>query len=152
MRVAPPVQALSCSAGPWQSIQVALYALSTAVAVWWAGAHLGQTGTLLALVSLLAGLVAAIVARGALSEPALRLAWDGSAWRLQPPRGEGPAGRVALMLDLGGWMLVRFTPSSAGRWAWGGATWLPLCRRDVASAWPTIRVALHAPQPLQPTA
>jgi len=152
MRVAPPVQALSCSAGPWLAIQLTLYALSMAVAVWWAGARWWEPSGVLAWASLLLGMITAVVARRALSAPALRLGWDGGAWRLCPPGGEGPSGQVALMLDLGRWMLVRFTPESAGRQAWRGAAWLPLSRRDAAAAWPALRVALHAAQPVRPVA
>ena len=152
MRVAPPVQASSCSAGPWLKIQLALYALSAAVAVWWAASTLWEPGAAPALASLLAAAIAAIFARRELSVSELQLVWDGSAWRLQSPGGEARSGRVMLMLDLGHWMLVRFSPADAGRLAWRSATWLPLSRRDVAASWPALRVALHAPQPALPAA
>ena len=41
------------------------------------------------------------------------------------------------MIDLGGWMLVRFAP---------GVRWLPLTRSDSAD-WQALRVALHAVRP-----
>jgi len=150
MRVAPPVQALSCSAGPWLSIQLLLYALSTGVAVWWTGAQLGGAGAWLAFGSLVLGLVAAWVARGALARLALRLGWDGSRWRLQAPGSDDRLGSVVLMLDLGAWMLVRFTVADArpGR----GVVWLPLSQRVATDVWPALRVALHAPQPARPAA
>jgi hypothetical protein len=151
MRVAPPVQALSCSAGPWLSIQSALYALSTAVAVWWAGAQLGAGGAALAFVSLGLGLLAASIARRALASPAWRLDWDGGSWRLQAPGREDRVGCVVQMLDLGAWVLVRFSPQYATR-PRQGAMWLPLSRCSTASAWPALRVALYAPQPVRPAA
>jgi len=144
MRVAPPVQALSCSAGPWWSIQLALYASGAAVAVWWLGAQHVQPGAPLLLLSLLLGGVAALVAWRALPVHSTPLAWDGTAWQLQPPGADARCGQVALMLDLGDWMLVRFSPAGAG---WLADVWLPLSRRDTAAAWPALRVALHAPQP-----
>jgi hypothetical protein len=55
------------------------------------------------------------------------------------------------MLDLGAWMLVRFSEQGAS-WPWRGAVWLPLSRRVAGGAWPALRVALHAPQPAQPAA
>jgi len=150
MRVAPPVQALSCSAGPWWSIQLAMYALSTGVAVWWVGAQLGGAGAGLACGSLVLGLVAGWVARRALAKPAMRLGWDGSSWRLQVPGCDERLGSVVLMLDLGAWMLVRFTAADArpGR----GVVWLPLSQRVATDVWPALRVALHAPQPARPAA
>jgi hypothetical protein len=144
MRVAPPVQALSCSAGPWWSIQLALYASSAAVAFGWTAATLWEPGAGALAAGLLAGLVGWWIARRALPVHSTPLAWDGTAWQLQPPGADARCGQVALMLDLGDWMLVRFSPAGAGRLA---DVWLPLSRRDTAAAWPALRVALHAPQP-----
>ncbi len=133
------------------SIQLALYAISTAVAVWWLGAQRAQLGAPLLLLSLMLGGVAALVARRALSGPAHSLGWDGSTWQLQRSGIDGRAGRVALMLDLGSWLLVRFVPDAAAARTRRRATWLPLSRRDAAEAWPALRVALHAP-PAPPAA
>jgi hypothetical protein len=144
MRAAPPVQALSCSAGPWRSFQLALCASSAAVAAGWAAATLWEPGAVALAAGLTAGLAAGLAARRAVPVHLVQLAWDGSTWWLRPPDAESRPGQVALMLDLGPWMLVRFSPAGAGR---HGAVWLPLSRRDAAAAWPALRVALHAPQP-----
>ena len=152
MRVAPPVQALSCSAGPWLSIQLGLYALGGAVAVWWATATLWAPGTGSALAAVVTGAVAAIVALQVQSAPPARLTWDGSVWRVHGPGEEACAGRVLLMLDLGHWMLVRFIPVAGVPQGARSALWLPLSRRDAAAAWPALRVALHASPPAQPAA
>jgi hypothetical protein len=144
MRVAPPVQAVSCSAGPWHAVQIALYAMSAAVAVGWAAAMLWEPGAAPLAAGLLAGPVAAVIARFTLPPHAMQLAWDGSAWQLRRPEREARAGRVPLMLDLGSWMLVRFSPMGVRR---RGTVWLPLSRRDAAGAWLALRVALHASQP-----
>jgi len=140
MRVAPPVQALSCSAGPWWRFQQAVVALSTAVAAGWAGAWLGAEGLTLAGVSLALGLLASWWLGRRWLAPARRLAWDGVAWQLQPA---GLSGQVTLTIDLGDWMLVRFSP---------GARWVPLSRREAATDWQALRVALHAAAPLRPGA
>jgi hypothetical protein len=132
------------------SIQLALYALSTSVAVWWAGARLGGARAWLAFGSLVFGLVAAWVARRVLVAPAWRPGWHGSNWRLQAPGSDERLGSVVLMRDLGAWMLVRFTAADAQPWR--GAVWLPLSHRVAADAWPALRVALHAPQPARPAA
>ena len=140
MRVAPPVQALSCSGGHWRLFQQVLVALGIAVAAAWAGAQLGAEGSALAGAALALGLAAAWWAGRRLVTPARGLAWDGACWQLQP---DGQTGQVALMIDLGDWMLVRFSP---------GAHWLPLSRRDGAADWQALRVALHAAPPLRPDA
>jgi hypothetical protein len=144
MRAAPPVQAQSCSAGPWRSIQWALYGSSAAVTVGWAAATRWEPGAGPLAAGLLTGLAVGLAARYALPTRAMQLAWDGSAWQLRLPGGEACSGQAALMLDLGPWMLVRFSPAGV---RWRGAVWLPLSRRDAAAAWPALRVALHAPQP-----
>ena len=141
MRVAPPVQALSCSAGPWRGFHLTLYALSAAVAVAWAAAQLWGAG-MAAGGAAAAALAVVAIGRRWRAQPASRLAWDGAAWVWYPPRGEALAGQARLMIDLGSWMLVRFVP---------GAHWLPLSRRDAAD-WQALRVALHAAPPSPPGA
>ncbi|HMO46754.1 MAG TPA: hypothetical protein PKB14_12075 [Rubrivivax sp.] len=121
--------------------------MAAAVAAWWVGAQFAEAGGRLALGSLLAAGVAAVWAGRRWRTPALSLAWDGGAWQLAAPGGEPRAGQALPMLDLGHWMLVRFTPEDAGRTAWRRAVWLPLSRRENPHAWPALRVALHAPQP-----
>jgi hypothetical protein len=135
MRDAPPVQALSCSAGHWRLFQQVLAALAVAVTVAWTGALLGAEGAALAGAALALGLAAAWWVGRRLAYQSRQLDWDGVAWQLRP---EGLAGQVALMIDLGDWMLVRFLP---------GAHWLPLSRRDAATDWQALRVALHAAPP-----
>ena len=147
MRAAPNVQARACAGGLWPWVQRLLYALAMAVAAWWLGAQLREPDAWLALGSLLAGAFVAAWAGRRRRDPPLSLAWDGSAWQLTAPGGEPQAGQALPMLDLGPWMLVRFTPAGADRQAWRPAVWLPLSRREAPDLWPALRVALHAPQP-----
>ncbi len=136
MRAAPATQAWTCTTGPWRAFQVGLHALAAAVVAAWAASHLWGNGAAAAAAAA-AGLGAAALAwRWPVAEPC-RLGWDGSTWRLQPARGEAISGQVRLMIDLGGWMLVRFSP---------GARWLPLARAGAAD-WQAMRVALHAVRP-----
>lgn len=111
-----------------------------AVAAGWVGACLGFEGAPLAGVSLAFGLLASWWMGRRWLVPARRLAWDGAAWQLQPG---GLTGQVTLMVDLGDWMLVRFSP---------GGRWLPLSRREADADWQALRVALHAAPPLRPGA
>lgn len=146
MRVAPPVQASSCSGWRWPSIQLTLVAAATSIAAWWAAAQWREPDGWQALGSLLAGLAAVALARRHVVEPVRRLGWDGNGWSLAQPGGEPVAGQVTLMIDLGGWMLLRFRPDGAGR---RGSTWLPMSERSAAGAWHALRVALHGPQPVR---
>jgi hypothetical protein len=146
MRAAPSVQALSCSAGRWRSFQYALYAATVAVSAYWAGSHLLGGGPWLALASLALGLGAAVVAARGMVRPPRQLAWDGGVWTLHSPKDEQQPGQVMLMLDLGGWLLVRFTPSGPHGAHRAATQWLPLSARDAGGSWPALRVALYAPQ------
>ena len=145
MRVAPPVQALSCATGPWRALQQGLYAMSVAVAVLWAGAHgLGGAAWVIG-VALGLGVGAALLAGRWLPSAPQQLMWDGAVWSLQSPRGERRTGQAVLMLDLGTWLLVRFVPDiGAGP---RRAEWLPLRRADGPQGWRALRVALLAPRP-----
>ena len=136
MRAAPPVQAWSCSTGPWRAFQSVLHALAAAVAAAWIAGHLwGNPAAAASAVAAL--LLTAVIARRWPAAQPCRLGWDGGTWLLQPARGEAIAGQARVMIDLGAWMLVRFAP---------GARWLPLARGDSAD-WQALRVALHAVRP-----
>ena len=147
MRVAPTVQALSCGAGPWLAVQLALTALSAAVAAWWLGAALREPDLPLALASVALGAASAGLARRWLAAPQRQLAWDGGAWQVAGADCGRLSGRADLMLDLDHWMLVRFCPEPSPAPAWRRRLWLPLRRRDAAAVWPALRVALHAAPP-----
>jgi hypothetical protein len=86
---------------------------------------------------------------GRASERTLR--WDGQDWVLFGHRaGEGEGqpgqpqrrGQVALMLDLGPWMLVRFSPDATGVEGGGADAWLPLAEADDRAHWAALRGAL----------
>jgi hypothetical protein len=149
MRVAPPVQALSCGAGRWQLTQQLFYALTAFVFAYWGGSHLFDAGLAVWLGSLAFALVTTVCAARWLRQPVRQLIWDAEAWRVAAPRGDAQCGQVALMLDFGGWMLVRFIP--AGSIGGRRSQWLPLSRDDAGVQWPALRVALHS-LPTEPAA
>jgi len=72
------------------------------------------------------------------------LRWDGQAWSLRaltPAAATGPAasgGSCAVMIDLGDWLLLRWSGA-------GGQRWLPLTRTDAPPSWHALRVALRWP-------
>ena len=111
MRVAPPVQALSCGAGTWLSVQQGLYGLSAFVLVHWAGSHLEAAPGRLAAGRPGGGYRGRHAGRRVLRQPARQIVWDGAQWAVRWPPDHRQAGAVMLMLDLGGWMLVKFVPA-----------------------------------------
>ena len=60
------------------------------------------------------------------------LAWDGQLWLV-----EEQAGELALMLDIGPWMLLRWRGNER-------TLWLPVSARAAGVHWHGLRVAAHA--------
>jgi hypothetical protein len=123
-----------------------LYALSSTALAYWVGSHLAGDSVWLLLASLAIGAGAALLAGQLLSVPPQLLSWDGAAWSVGAEAAGRQGGRVALMLDLGNWMLVRFTPLGQPASPLRPATrWLAFaCRGDGRTTWAALRVALYA--------
>jgi len=146
----------------WRSLLSLLVGASLASLVAWAlpyvGAHeaAGQLGAVFgmladpvveaALVLAVGGVACVFVwltrKSGVTSERTLR--WDGQDWVLADRSGCLPdqRGDVALMLDLGPWMLVRFMPDGARGLGLRAGTWLPLTLAGDAARWAALRGAL----------
>jgi len=145
MRAPPPVRVLSDGAGLWRGIQWSLRAAAAGVVSYWAATQLLGPDARMAAACVLVGLLWAFVEARRPPEPARHLAWDGQVWTLSRPAAEPVAGRVAVMLDLGSWMLLRFDRQPPARPGWRGRVWLPLKQSDAGVAWPAVRAALFAP-------
>jgi hypothetical protein len=77
-----------------------------------------------------------------------RLAWDGEVWQLVETGAIGTAGRpgsLAIALDGGHWMLLRFRAKEAP--AARRVCWLALGRRDLGGQWHALRCAVYSPRP-----
>jgi hypothetical protein len=77
-----------------------------------------------------------------------RLRWDGAVWHLvdaaSSSAGEQP-GTMAVALDGGHWMLLRFRVTQAD--ARPRVRWLALSRRELGGAWHALRCAVYSPRP-----
>ena len=76
------------------------------------------------------------------------LRWDGRCWHLGPADAAGrepTAGSLAVVMDLGGWMLLRFRDEAPK--AWFATTWLPVQRRGSEPHWHALRCAVYSPRP-----
>ena len=145
MRGAPPVQMACGRDARWAAAVALLLATSSATLVGWLAWHAAPADRLLPLLAAAATFgVAALTAWGRVARQALRpLAWDGRTWMLSG----APCG-VEVMIDLGGWMLLRVTYPAAGR-----VHWLPLGLRSDDAQTHLRRAALHAhggPPPAAP--
>jgi hypothetical protein len=74
------------------------------------------------------------------------LRWDTQRWYVTEPHGgasEMDACGVRVMLDLGGWMLLRYRADASPPYPWRGG-WLPVQRRGIEAQWQSLRCAVHA--------
>lgn len=77
---------------------------------------------------------------------AVQLRWDQQCWHVGPvgPAGGEPwSGQLSVAIDLGGWMLLRLSPSPMAPWP----TWLPVSRRGHRALWHALRCAVYSPPP-----
>jgi hypothetical protein len=135
MRAAPPVQMACGRGGRWRHAVGVLAATAALGLGFWAIGWLGRSPEALQVVLLLAVVsgVAVTWQLGSLADPGL-LVWDGRSWSLQ-----GQPGQVAVMIDLGTWLLLRFQGQGEP-----GSRWLPLDVRDCGAPAHLCRAALHA--------
>jgi hypothetical protein len=146
MRAAPAFQVSLQRFGAWRGAVSLLAALSLAVMVVWLWS---QPRPIAAGVLALSGVgvgAALLAAVSAVQLKPVDLRWDGRAWHLGAATGEPVAGALHVMLDLGGWMLLRFKPDA---WSFA-ATWLPIQRRGLEAPWHALRCAVYAARPAAP--
>jgi len=120
MHTAPAVAFDADDGGRWRAAVAALSGLAAAVLARWAllwaaavdGPAAGWPG--MGLIAAVAAALAAALAAWRLGRPSpARLIWNSHDWLWQPEGGPALAGRVQVMADLGGWMLLRFDPLAA---------------------------------------
>ena len=141
MRSTPPAVEVTLAPGRReQGLVAALHALAFAlVGAWMASRH----AVTMLLVWPFAGVLGAWLGRKALQPLRGTLRWDGQTWWHGPhPEAAHPLHSVDLMMDLGGWMLLRARAEPAFRRLRPGR-WCGLSRRDVGAAWHGLRLALY---------
>jgi len=153
MRAAPALQVTVSGRGAWRGFVVALAVASSAAAAWWLASRLGSPTVAKALAAGLASAFAAMVALRALSVRSLGLSFDGQCWQLRvSPDVDAPGrpGDVAVVMDLGPWMLLRFDapPDESYKRC---RRWLALERRELGPQWHALRCAVYSPRPDAPS-
>jgi hypothetical protein len=144
MHAAPAVSVKLTPSRQWRAALLALGVLVVATTALWAWQRDDIPGWCVCLA------VAAFAAHcvwHALRTPALALRWDGESWWLASPAMAAElSGDVAVALDLGAWLLLRFraVPRLAGR---PRHVWLPLQRAGLPAQWHALRCALYSPRP-----
>ncbi len=133
MRAAAPVAVLGSGGPGWRAVQTALPALAAASLAAWGLAHFEQPAWPAWGPALLVG----VGAWRATSPQARELRWDGQTWSL-----DGTAGRPAVALDLGVFLLIRLRTEPPFRDRWWAVT-----AAEAGAAWPALRAALYSRPP-----
>jgi hypothetical protein len=134
MRAAPPV-GLCCDGGlAWRALQSVLPGLAAAVMTGWIGAHAGWPVARWLPLALLTGTAAGLLAWRLARPRQTELRWDGQAWS-----ADGTKGRLDVMLDLGGWLLVRLRPRSPG-----AVRWVAVSAAEAGGQLHALRAALYS--------
>jgi hypothetical protein len=152
MRASPPIEISLNRYGWWHAAVAALVgATAAAVSAWVLTAAGQRSGWQVAMVVACASIAILLAASTARTSP-VALRWDGTTWRVT--QGAGATARVLegalqVSLDLGPWMLLRFSAASRGHVP--TVVWLPVQRRGLEASWHALRCAVHARAPGEAT-
>lgn len=137
MRASPACQVSLHRFGVWRVAILALAAIGiAALTAWLIGRpEPAVVESVLPVVSLVVLSIGLSVSLWHMPPQSLR--WDGHMWHL----GAAP-GELTVAIDLGPWMLLRFTPAGERRFGW-----LPVQRRGLESQWHALRCAVYSPRP-----
>jgi hypothetical protein len=141
MPSAPPaVDVVLASGRREQRLVAAAYAVAAAILGAWLAWHADVPPTVLAP---LAAVLGGVFGQFMIQPMHGKLRWDGGQWWHLPVAGaERPLHSLDLMMDLGGWLLLRARQGDSPRWSMGGG-WCGISSRDAGSAWHGLRVALY---------
>ena len=144
MRAAPAFQVSLRRFGVWRGAVLTLAALAMATMAAWL---ITQERPIEIVAWVATGLsiaaVAGLAAR-AVRVPPVDLGWDGRAWFVGPGPDESSPGDLHVAIDLGRWMLLRFTPAAP---TGARPIWLPVQRLGIESQWHALRCTVYSPRP-----
>jgi hypothetical protein len=136
VHAAPPVRVTFGRSAGWVVFTAVLGAAAAANVAAWVAMRSGlSVAGWLALAAAVAGGLATAAWMWHRQAPGL-LEWDGERWRWAGCDGDA---RVAI--DLGGWMLLRFSAAAAGH------AWIAASRGQTKGAWTALRSALFSRRP-----
>ena len=147
MRASPACQITVRDFAWWRAAVVAplLCAVASAVA-WWLGPGYRPAWASATLVLMLFTSVCAAV--GLIRCPPLSLRWDTARWNLGPAAsmGEEPlSGQLAVAVDLGGWLLLRFCPDATTKRL--STVWIAVQQAPSQQQWHAFRCAVYSSRP-----
>ena len=136
MRAAPALELTLQRFGVWRAALATLSAAAAASCTAWLGAGAW---------TLPVATAAAALSLFATRRAPQRLGWDGEGWQLATavaPAGEPLAGTLRAMIDLDGFLLLRFEAADSR-----AVHWLPVQRRGHEAAWHALRCAVYSSRP-----
>ena len=143
MRAAPACQVSLRRFGVWRGAVLLVAGAGIAVIAAWL---LTRESVPTAWILIPSAIGAAILLANGLAlakMPAANLRWDGRAWHLGAPAGDPVTGDLDVAIDLGPWMLLRFSPTTPAHRS--RVVWLPVQRSALASQWHALRCAVYSP-------
>jgi hypothetical protein len=143
MRAAPEFQVCLHRFGVWRGAVLVLAGLTVATTIAWLATRERPIETEVWVGSLLSMVAAVALTTSVVRTPPATLRWDGRAWHLGSTPGDLSPGELEIAIDLGRWMLLRFTPAAS---AGARVVWLPVQRKGMESQWHELRCSVHAPR------
>jgi hypothetical protein len=151
MRASPPFQASLHRFGIWRGAMLVLALLCVSTTVAWLATREQQPSILLLSATGLGCIVLVWTAVLLGNAPAVCLRWDGQSWGLGRPDADPDTfvtGNLVVTIDLGPWMLLRFSPLMLATSRWRPtSTWVPAQRLGVEPHWHGLRCAVYSPRP-----
>ena len=145
MRAAPAFQVSLQRFGVWRGAVGLLTALALAALAAWLALQPPPLGVMTWLGAALAAAATIWCAVSVSRQRPVDLRWDGRNWALGAAAAEPITGELSVALDLGAWMLLRFTPTASA-----AVIWLPVQRRGLEARWHALRCAVHGARPARP--
>jgi len=152
MRSAPPLQLAVNRYDLWRASAMLLAASASAAMIAWWCAQPVPTPRWVSATAVIGTLLSLACGAGLCRMQALTLRWDRQNWLVIRDGAAEQAGSLAVAIDLGGWMLLRFVPASTevGMPWRRRAVWVALQRRGLEAQWHALRCAVHSAQPALP--
>jgi hypothetical protein len=160
MRTAPPVHIAGRRDPWWYGVWCVISVIALATTLVWCALLWPRDSPAQRWARACAPLATALCAmtglRGAGSPRKWHLVWDGQQWWLETLHTPGPpqqstsaavAGTLRPAIDLGPWLLLRFTPSAPiDRWHKPAPAWLSLRHSAHGAHWHALRCAVYSPR------
>jgi hypothetical protein len=145
MHAAPPVRMSLAPDRAWQYFIALCAGAAGANVAAWAALHAQLPAPMVIVAMTAATATSAILASVWAQRSAATgvLAWDGGSWQWSSGAAAPVAGDLRVMIDLGGWMLLRFAPLAPEE----AVAWCVASRRHAGALWSAWRAALHARRP-----